>query len=197
MYNHQNQLSRFKVLLSKDQQKKNQANPVLKRIIHTMGLVVKTVQVFADLYPYRPDMGEITEKLYAHFFKQLQCSMQNFSQCISHLDESQLLINKLKDLLDECGQNFVPSSEMPIKQTVKVSKDLSKFKTNIPKAKQIVKVVHGQRSMDGKKSLIKKKPELSGDKKARLMILRQNVQRVFKKVEYVFFAFIGCVKFKM
>ncbi len=185
MYNHQNQLSRFKVLFSKeiapDQQKKNLANSVLKRIIHTMGLVVKTVQVFADSYPYRPDEGEITEKLCLHFFKQLQSSMQNFSECIIHLDDSEVTVNKVRSLLEDCQQDLAEvTNEKTVKEPMK-SSDLSRDKISNTKPKHVVKMVRGQKNAE--KDLIKKKTELSVVQKARQTILRQNVQKVFEKVK--------------
>jgi len=182
MYNHQNQLSRFKVLFSKeiaaDQQKKNLTNSVLKRIIHTMGLVVKTVQVFADSYPYRPDEGEITEKLCVHFFKQLQSSMQNFSECIIHLDDSEVTVNKVRSLLEDCEQDLAGVTN---EKTVKPPQSRDKISNTKPK--QVVKVVRSQRNAE--KNLIKKKTELSVVQKARQKILRQNVQKVFEKVNFI------------
>ena len=60
MYNLQNQMSRFKSSFKTQETK--QLNPLLKRVIHTMRQVIKTIQSFAETYPYRPSNDKITEK---------------------------------------------------------------------------------------------------------------------------------------
>jgi hypothetical protein len=80
MYNLQNQMSRFKSSFKTQETK--QLNPLLKRVIHTMRQVIKTIHSFAETYPYRPSNDKITEKLCAHFYKQLQLSIENYTDCI-------------------------------------------------------------------------------------------------------------------
>ena len=124
MYNLQNQMSRFSTMYAKETTDKKRTD-VLKRIIHTMKQVVKTTQVFGEAYPYRPDDGQITEKLCAHFYKQLHSSVANFSNCVNELTNSDIqpgdITYKLTNLLLSCDTYFINEPTEP-KQPTKPQK---------------------------------------------------------------------------
>jgi len=95
------------------------------RMTHSMRQVIKSVHVFSDLYPYRPENDLITEKLCNRFFQQLHLYVGNFNDCLIHLSNnksnpdiqidfspvsSRLIVDKLSALMANCNQFFTENN---------------------------------------------------------------------------------------
>mgnify|MGYP001810479667 CR=1 FL=1 len=56
---------------------------LLSRLVHLMRQLFKTVNLFAESYPYRADNELFTEKLCFNFHKQLDMSIRHYLDCLS------------------------------------------------------------------------------------------------------------------
>jgi hypothetical protein len=86
-----------------------------------MRQTIKQVYMFSsDLYPYRPDDDPISDKLYIHFYRQLNNLIANFNECINaiclnnviklsdqfNVDKSKSIADALVNLLANCNKFF-------------------------------------------------------------------------------------------
>ena len=86
-----------------------------------MRQTIKQVHMFSsDLYPYRPDNDPISDKLYIHFYKQLNYLIANFNECIHAIclnnviklsdqfnaTKSKSIADALVNLLSNCNKFF-------------------------------------------------------------------------------------------
>lgn len=151
-YNLQNQINRIKIQFTKPAEKvtKTSMSPAA-RLTHTMRQVIKTINIFADLYPYRPDNDLSTEKLCNCFYKQLQLSIENFNQCLllisnqsNDFTTSNLTIEKLNNLLLNCNHLFEESNE-GIAKEVPTKLSAEKIATKIKPKLNVIRMPRTQK----------------------------------------------------
>ena len=154
MYTLQNQMGLFRTQFAQEINKGNEKPKlmaILTRVVHTMRQVIKTINTFADSFPYRPLNDSLTDKLCAHFYKQLNLSIESFTECIMKLTEatgitqqfsqcvefeSKTVVDRLSYLLMNCNQHFLDTNladidvqVKPVKRQESVDKKIIQSKT--------------------------------------------------------------------
>jgi len=97
------------------------------RLILNVRQLIKSVNTFSDLYPYRPEKNQICERLCAHFFKQFQASINYLNNCLNliSLDRFNQIAARFNSLLVDCEKHFDDSL------VLQREKSPSQFKTNL------------------------------------------------------------------
>ena len=133
MYTLKNQMGLFQTQFKQEINKGNEEQKlmaILTRVVHTMRQVIKTINVFADSFPYRPLNDSLTDKLCVHFYKQLNLSIDSFTECIVKLNElthqfnhvefeSKSVVDRLSSLLLNCNHHFVDINSVDIDMQIK------------------------------------------------------------------------------
>ncbi|CAF0890421.1 unnamed protein product [Brachionus calyciflorus] len=133
IYNYQNQINSLR-------NQKKESN-ISQRLVHTIRQVIKLINSFSDIYPYRQDNNLTSEKLCFQFYKHLNLSIRNFCEYLNQSD----YVGKFEDLIKKCDEFFKkdPSEKMEVKEGKNMSDDKdSKSK----KSNQVLNVVRVSRS---------------------------------------------------
>ncbi len=146
-----------------------------------------------DLYPYRPDNDPISDKLYIHFYKQLNYLIANFNECINaicinnviklsdefNINKSKSIADALVNLLANCNKFFDDlkedkndsSSSTDINQRHVVNNKYSDSNVNKSNSSNVLNVIRVTRN--DKKSI---KKSLLTDKKHKQIQYRSETQ---------------------
>jgi hypothetical protein len=92
-----------------DSKKKSSKNLTqTTRLILNVRQLVKSVNTFSDLYPYRPERSPICERLCSHFFKQFQASITYLNECLSSIsfDRFNHVAARFNNMLADCDKYF-------------------------------------------------------------------------------------------
>lgn len=137
MYTFKNQMEKFKqsfqvnkpdVVQHSDLTTKSAKNLTpTTRLIISVRQLIKSVNTFSDLYPYRPEKSQICERLCSHFYKQFQTSINYLNACLNSisLDRFNQIAARLNNLLVDCEKYF-EDSLVPNRE-----KSPSEFRTNL------------------------------------------------------------------
>lgn len=74
-----------------------------------MRQIIKLIVSFGEIYPYRQDKNVISEKLCAQFYKHLNSSIKNFTDCLTIQEQN--YIPQLNNLIQKCNDFFVINEE--------------------------------------------------------------------------------------
>lgn len=149
MYTFKNQMEKFKqsFQVNKPDMISDLATKSAKNLTQTTRLIlnvrqlIKSVNTFSDLYPYRPEKSSICERLCSHFYKQFQASINYLNDCLNLIsfDKFNQIAARFNNLLVECEKYFDESlvsnrEKSPAESRTNLTSDSKRVKQKFTKS---------------------------------------------------------------